>query len=217
MISGWSSKAIGVHHADAVVWGPVYRTHLIVLVVDLALVAEEDGRVEAHGAALGVVHRAHLEPLGVAAHDARVSAAVARRPRRHHSSLREDGAAAVVPPGERDGVFVIVRQVEVRGEPPFDLRVAAHGVDEELRRHGVVVVEPAAAVDDVALLQDAETGADHGRVREAEDLPPVLVRVLLDRLHEPVELLLVHGDLVGGVRGVAELRAIPYKKSSSVS
>eukprot|EP00982_Pelagococcus_subviridis_P008990 30894-Pelagococcus_subviridis.AAC.6 len=30
-MSGWSSKANGVHHADGVVWGPVYRTRLRLL------------------------------------------------------------------------------------------------------------------------------------------------------------------------------------------
>ena len=68
------------------------------------------------------------------------------------------------------------------------------------------MVEPAAPVDDVALLEHAEAGADDGGVREAEDLPAVFVGVLLDGLHEPVELFLVDGHLVRGVGGVAELR-----------
>ena len=179
---------------------------LVVLQVHLALVREHDGGVEAHGAALGVVDGAHLEAARVAAHEARLAAAVAGGARRHHARLRENRRPSVVPAREGDGVLVVVRQVEVRGEPALDLRVGAHGVDEQLRSHRVVVVEPAAAVDDVALLEHAQARADHGRVREAENLPPVLVRVLLHGLDEPVELLLVHRHLVRGVRGVAELR-----------
>mmetsp|Transcript_13471 Transcript_13471/g.52928 ORF Transcript_13471/g.52928 Transcript_13471/m.52928 type:complete len:586 (+) Transcript_13471:1619-3376(+) len=174
--------------------------------VDLALVGEHDGGVQADVAALAVVDGAHLEALGVSADEARLAATVAGGAGGHHAGLGEDAGAAVVTAGEGDGVLVVVREVEVRGEPALDLGALAHRLDEELGRALVVVVEPAAPVDDVALLEDAEAGADDGRVREAEDLPAVLEGVLLDGLHEPVELLLVDGHLVRGVLRVAELR-----------
>ena len=97
---------------------------------------------------------------------------------------------------EGDGILVVLPEVEMSGEPSLDAPVLPDELDE-LAALGVVgVVEPAAAVHDVALLEDAEAGADDGRVREAEYLPAILERVFLDRLHEPVELLVIHGDLL---------------------
>ena len=48
--------------------------------------------------------------------------------------------------------LIVVGKVEVSAEPGLDLGVGADGVDVALGGHGVVVVQPAAAVDDVALL-----------------------------------------------------------------
>ena len=45
--------------------------------VDLALVGEHDGGVQADDAALAVVDGAHLEALGVSANEARLAATVA--------------------------------------------------------------------------------------------------------------------------------------------
>ena len=56
--------------------------------------------------------------------------------------------------------LIVVGQMEVATEPALDLRVGADGVDVALGGNGVVVVEPAAAVNDVALLQ--WTGSDAG-------------------------------------------------------
>mmetsp|Transcript_16867 Transcript_16867/g.39976 ORF Transcript_16867/g.39976 Transcript_16867/m.39976 type:complete len:305 (+) Transcript_16867:1062-1976(+) len=90
------------------------------------------------------------------------------------------------------------------GEPSLDAPVLPDELDE-LAALGVVgVVEPAAAVDDVVLLQDAESGAVGRGVGEDEYLPPLVGRVVLEGLLEPLALLLVDGDLVGGVLGVAE-------------
>ena len=57
------------------------------------------------------------------------------------------------------------------------------------------MVEPAATVDDVHSCNH-EDRADDGGVGEAEDLPSILVRVLLDGLHEPIQLFLIDGNLV---------------------
>ena len=89
-------------------------------------------------------------------------------------------------------------------EPSLDAAVLPDELDE-LAALGVVgVVEPAAAVDDVVLLQYAEAAAVGRGVGEDEDLPPLVGRVVLEGLLEPLALLLVDGDLVGGVLGVPE-------------
>ena len=72
-------------------------------------------------------------------------------------------------------------------------------LDELLRRDAVVVVEPAAAVHHVALLQHAKARADDRGVREDEDAPAILGRVVLDGLLEPLQLLIINEHLVGGV------------------
>ena len=170
-----------------------------------AAVRVGDLGVDAHLAALRVVDGAHLEAVLVAADQARLAAAVARRARGHHRRLREDARAAVVALREGHRVLVVVREVEVAREPPLDRRVGAHRLDERARDGAVVVVEPAAAVDHVALLQHAQPRADDRRVREAEDVPAVLGRVLGNLLLEPRDLRVVDDDLVRGVLRRAEL------------
>mmetsp|Transcript_104045 Transcript_104045/g.279485 ORF Transcript_104045/g.279485 Transcript_104045/m.279485 type:complete len:543 (+) Transcript_104045:119-1747(+) len=192
---------VGVDHGRA---RPGGVAHEVRVGIHLALVGEGDGRVQAHLAALRVVHGADLEALGVAAQQPGVSAAVARGAGGHAACLREDARAAVVAAREGDGVLVVVREVEVAGEPPLDARVAANGVDEPFGIDGVAVVQPTAAVDNVALLEDAERRANDRGVREAEDLPTFLIRMLLDDLLEPLQLLLIDGDLVRGVLRRAE-------------
>ena len=55
-------------------------------------------------------------------------------------------------------------------------------------------------------LEDAQPGADGRRVGEDEDLPAVCGRVRRDDVLEPLELLVVDGDLVARVLGGAEDR-----------
>mmetsp|Transcript_25251 Transcript_25251/g.45047 ORF Transcript_25251/g.45047 Transcript_25251/m.45047 type:complete len:237 (+) Transcript_25251:976-1686(+) len=86
--------------------------------------------------------------------------------------------------------------MEVAGEPALDLRVGANGLDKLFARHLVVVVQPAAAINDVALLQHAQRGADNGRVAETKDGPAILLGVCLHRLHKPFDLRRVHRHLV---------------------
>jgi len=81
-------------------------------------------------------------------------------------------------------------------------------LDEPLRRGAgpAVVVQPAAPVHDVVLLEDAQAGSDDRRVAKAEDVPAVLGRVLVDRPLEPRDLPRVREHLVGRVRRIAEHR-----------
>mmetsp|Transcript_21564 Transcript_21564/g.46422 ORF Transcript_21564/g.46422 Transcript_21564/m.46422 type:complete len:225 (-) Transcript_21564:568-1242(-) len=162
----------------------------------LGVVAIGHGAVEADLAALGVVDSADLEAVLVATDEARVAAAVTRRARGHDAGLCKDARAAIVATRECDRVLIVVREVEVAGEPALDRWIVAHDLDELLRGVAVIVVEPAASVHHVALLKDAKARADDRRVREAEDAPALLGGVVLDGLLEPLELWHVHEHLM---------------------
>eukprot|EP00961_Rhodomonas_salina_P050416 676975-Rhodomonas_salina.7 len=79
--------------------------------------------------------------------------------------------------------------MEVAREPRLDAAVLAHQLDELAALLLVRVVEPAAAIDDVVLLQHAQARAVGGGVREDEDLPALGRGVLLQDLLEPQHLL----------------------------
>ena len=66
------------------------------------------------------------------------------------------------------------------------------------------MVQPAAAVDDVILLQDAQAGAVGRGVGEDEDLPPLVGGVGAKEVNEPGDLGVVDDDLMAGVGGIAE-------------
>ena len=100
--------------------------------------------------------------------------------------------------------MVVLSEVEMSREPSLDASVLPDELDE-LAALGVVgMVEPAASVDDVVLLEHAEAAAVGRGVGEYEDLPPLVGRVVLEGLLEPLALLPVDGDLVAGVLGVPE-------------
>mmetsp|Transcript_83067 Transcript_83067/g.267693 ORF Transcript_83067/g.267693 Transcript_83067/m.267693 type:complete len:354 (+) Transcript_83067:77-1138(+) len=128
---------VGVDHGRARPWSVA---HEVRVGIHLALVGVGDGRVQANLAALRVVHGADLEALGVAAQQPGVPAAVARGAGRHAACLREDARAAVVAAREGDGVLVVVREVEVAGEPRLDARVLANALDEPFGVDGVAMV-----------------------------------------------------------------------------
>ena len=65
-------------------------------------------------------------------------------------------------------------------------------------------------------LEDAQPGADGRRVGEDEDLPAVGGRMRRDEFLEPLELLLVDGDLVARVLGGAEDRGACRRKARQV-
>jgi len=82
----------------------------------------------------------YLEAVSVATDEAGVAAAITAAAGGHDTSLRKDAAAAIVSPRESDGVLVVVGQVEMPGEPAFNLMVLAHSLDKQLAGHLVVVV-----------------------------------------------------------------------------
>jgi len=99
--------------------------------------------------------------------------------------------------------------VEVAREPGLDATVLTHELDEFGRGLWITVlsarvIEPAAPIHNVVLLQHAKTRANGRSVCENEDLPALRRRVRRDQILEPLKLLIVDGYLVRGVLCRAE-------------
>ena len=94
--------------------------------------------------------------------------------------------------------------MEMSREPTLDASVLPHQLDELPTVLLIRMVQPAAAVDDVILLQDAQTGSVGRGVGEDEDLPPLVGGVGAAEVLEPGDLGVVDDDLVAGVGGIAE-------------
>ena len=86
--------------------------------------------------------------------------------------------------------------MEVPREPRLDAPVLPHELDELLALLLVAVIEPAAAVHDVVLLQHPQAAPVGRGVCEDEYLPPLVGGVFDEDVLEPVDLPLVDGDLV---------------------
>lgn len=89
-------------------------------------------------------------------------------------------------------------------KPTLDATVFPHKLDELGRVSRVV--QPAAAVDNVVLLQDAQPRADGWRVGKYEYLPAVVRRMRLEHLLEPRYLLVIDRHLVRCVLSCTEHR-----------
>mmetsp|Transcript_12356 Transcript_12356/g.35843 ORF Transcript_12356/g.35843 Transcript_12356/m.35843 type:complete len:676 (-) Transcript_12356:268-2295(-) len=185
------------------------------------IVAVRDGGIQPHLAALGMVHRADLEAVLAAPQQPALLAAIAGRATPHHRRLHEHATSAVrVRPffllgdgGEGDGILVVLPQVEVAREPALDAAVLAHQLDELATPVLVGMVEPAAAVDDVVLLQHAQPAAVGRGVGEHEDLVAFVGGVAAQEVFEPPDLGVVDDDLVARVRRVSERgRAQPHQE-----
>ena len=135
-----------------------------------------DGGIEALLAVHAVIHRAdlhhiknnnsnhlngwmdgwmgYLETLLGTAQETRLSAPITTALLTNHCSLHEDTATAVIAFREGDTVLVILSEMEVTREPSFDAGVLAHNINKAASRLATRVVQPAAAIDDVVLLQD---------------------------------------------------------------
>ncbi len=85
----------------------------------------------------------------------------------------------------------------------FDAWILAHDLNKPSRVLGAVV-QPAAAVHDMVLLQHAQATAHRGRVREHEYPPAVIRRAFFDGVFEPFHLFLVDEHFVGSVHCVSK-------------
>lgn len=102
--------------------------------------------------------------------------------------------------------MIILAQMKVSREPGLDAAVLAHEFNKLAALFIVGMVEPAAAIDDVIFLQDAETTSIGRSVGKDKDAPSVRGGMGLESFFKPVELRLVNGHLVRGVPGVAKDR-----------
>ena len=97
----------------------------------------------------------------------------------HDRGLGEDARAAVgvralagVDGGECDAVLIILAQVEAARKPALDAPVPPHGINELPAVLLIRMIEPAAPVHDVVLLNDSNPAPVRRGVREDEDPPP---------------------------------------------
>ena len=79
-------------------------------------------------------------------------------------------------------------------EPGLDAAVLTHQVDELAALLLIGVIQPAAAVDDVVLLQHTQAGTIGRSMREDEDLPAIGRGVIDQHLLEPLHLLCWFGS-----------------------
>ena len=96
-------------------------------------------------------------------------------------------------------------------EPGLDAAVLAHQVDELAALLLIRVIQPAAAVDDVVLLQHAQARTIGRSMREDEDLPAIFRGVIDQNLLEPLHLLCCFEIMASRVKTLAS-RSHKYMK-----
>ena len=106
----------------------------------------------------------------------------------------------------RDGILIILPEMEVPREPTLDAAMLPHDLDEATAIPLVAVIQPTASVDHVILLYDAYAGTVGGGVGEYEYPPSPIGRMSPDQILEPIDLILVYDDLVTRVLGIPEYR-----------
>jgi hypothetical protein len=106
--------------------------------------------------------------------------------------------------------------MEMSTKPGLDTPVLPDQLDEFLALLFVRVVQPAATVDNMVLLQDTKSTAIGRGMGEDEYLPSILGGVSLDEVLEPIDLSLVDCDLVGGVNGITKDGGSKSNKESFV-
>mmetsp|Transcript_36373 Transcript_36373/g.48134 ORF Transcript_36373/g.48134 Transcript_36373/m.48134 type:complete len:262 (-) Transcript_36373:341-1126(-) len=167
--------------------------------------------VNADFSVLLVVHGADLESILVTTDKTRLLTSIARGSSAHDRGLHECACTTVgvrtilgVNRGEGDGILVVLSKMEMSREPGLDTTVLAYELDELTALEIVGVVEPAASIDNVVLLEDTETRSVGGCVGEDEDLPSLRGGVGLESFLKPCHLSIVNSDLVRGVLSVTE-------------
>lgn len=106
----------------------------------------------------------------------------------------------------RDGILIILSQMEVSREPTLDATMFPNDLDEASTIPLVAVIQPTASVDHVILLYYAYAGTVGGGVGEDEYTPSLVGGIFLDQILEPIDLILVDDDLVTRVLGIPERR-----------
>ena len=94
--------------------------------------------------------------------------------------------------------------MEVTREPSLDASVFTDKFNELSALGFIGMVQPAASIDNMVLLQHTKTTSIRRGMGEDKDLPAIISRVVLDNLLKPVNLVLVNSDLMGGVLDITE-------------
>jgi hypothetical protein len=175
------------------------------------VVTISDSSINANSTTVFVVHSTDFEASFVTANKTRLLAGITRSASAHDRGLGKYTTSTVgvgtvlrVYGREGDGILVILSQVEVTRKPCLDATVFTDDFYELAALLIVGMVEPAATVDDVVLLQDTKTAAVRGSMGEHKDSPTLVGGVCLDSIFKPLELFLVNRHFVRSVLRRAE-------------
>ena len=109
-----------------------------------------------------VVNSADLKPVLVSSKQTRLLPTISRRTTSHHRRLGEYTRTTVgirafagINGGKGNGVLIILAQMKMSAEPTLDAAMLSDQFDELAAILLVGMVEPAASVDNMILLQDA--------------------------------------------------------------
>mmetsp|Transcript_28266 Transcript_28266/g.50084 ORF Transcript_28266/g.50084 Transcript_28266/m.50084 type:complete len:268 (-) Transcript_28266:230-1033(-) len=170
-----------------------------------------NGCVYTNGSTVFVVNGADFESVLVSSNKSRLLTGVTRSSLSHHRCLRKHAGSTVwvwailrVDGGEGDAVLVILSQVEMTREPGLDATMFSNKFNELSAFIFVGVIQPAASVDDVVLLQNTQSRSIGRCVGENKQLPTIFGRMSLDSFFEPFQLFGINGNLVRGVFGITE-------------
>lgn len=130
----------------------------------VGIISVRYGSVQSNFAILLVVDCANLEPILVSSQKARLLPTVSRRTASHHRCLGKHTRAAVgiwafagINGGKGDGILIILTQMEMSAEPTLYAAMLSNELNELATILLIGMVEPAASVDYVILLQNTQS------------------------------------------------------------
>mmetsp|Transcript_137876 Transcript_137876/g.239666 ORF Transcript_137876/g.239666 Transcript_137876/m.239666 type:complete len:235 (-) Transcript_137876:466-1170(-) len=158
-----------------------------------------------------MVNGENLKSILISANEAGLLSAVTRSSCAHDAGLDKHTRSTVrvrsilrVDGGERDGILVILSQVEMAREPSLDAPMLAHQLDELAAPFLVTVVQPTATVDYMVFLENAQPRPIGRGMCENKDLPAFRTGVVFKDLLKPCNLCIINGNLVRSVLGISE-------------
>ena len=132
-----------------------------------------------------VVNSANLEAILVSPEQTRLLPTVSRRTTSHHRCLGEYTRATVgiwaftgINGGKSNGIMIVLAEMEMSAEPTLDAAMLTDQLNELAAILLVGMVEPAASVDNMILLQDTQSRSIGWGVRKDKYLPALIGRML---------------------------------------
>jgi hypothetical protein len=113
-----------------------------------------DGSVNSKLSMVGMIDGTDLKAPVVPSNDPRLLPPISRRPVSHHGGLGEDAGTTVgvrphggVDGGKRNGVLIVLPEMEMSREPRLDTSMPSDQIDERLALFFVRMIQPATPVD----------------------------------------------------------------------